>query len=136
MPKRFRYILLLLLFLIVYEVYLILLYTYQDFQINSYMDNMQSKNDTISTDIKIKEQHLASIKTNAFADKIAKMAENKKNPGEDVVFFITQKQANEYTKTPDTIAQIEENTQKIPQKTAGMTNPQKWTYYLFGVDLR
>ena len=136
MPQRFRYILLGLLFLIIYEVYLILLYTYRDFQTNSYMTDIQNRNSSITTDIQTKEQHLATIRTPAYADKITKLAQNKKDPGETVVFFISQNDNQKYTAQPDTIAQIQTQEYQTPPKTAGMTNPQKWMYYVFGVDTR
>ena len=80
MKKRYQYILFCLILLIVYEVYLVVLYKYKDFQINSYLSDILTENETIEQSIEEKKEHLAYVKTNAFLDKIAKTSQNKKNP--------------------------------------------------------
>ena len=80
MKKRYQYILFCLLILIVYEVYLVVLYKYKDFQINSYLSYIMAENGKIEESIEQKKERLAYVKTNAFLDKIAKTSQNKKNP--------------------------------------------------------
>lgn len=80
MKKRYQYILFCLLILIVYEVYLVVLYKYKDFQINSYLSYIIAENGKIEESIEQKKERLAYVKTNAFLDKIAKTSQNKKNP--------------------------------------------------------
>ncbi len=80
MKKRYKYILFCLLVLIIYEVYLIVLYKYKDFQINSYSAYVVIDNKKITESIEQKKERLAYVKTNAFLDQIAKTSQNKKNP--------------------------------------------------------
>ena len=80
MKKRYQYILFLLLLLIVYGVYLVVLYKYKDFQINSYLTFITSENKKIEITIEQKKEHRAYVKTNAFLDQVAKTSQNKKNP--------------------------------------------------------
>lgn len=105
MKKRYQYILFFLLVLIVYEVYLVVLYKYKDFQINSYLSYIVTENGKIEESIEQKKERLAYVKTNAFLDKIAKTSQNKKNPGEEVVVLVTDEEVEEY-KRIDTSKQM------------------------------
>lgn len=96
MKKRYQYILFCLLVLIVYEVYLVVLYKYKDFQINSYLSFITAENGKIEESIEKKKERLAFVKTNAFLDKIAKTSQNKKNPGEEVIVLVTNEEVEEY----------------------------------------
>lgn len=80
MKKHYQYILFVLLILIVYEVYLVVLYKYKDFQINSYIARVVYDNSEIERAIEEKKSHLAYVKTNGFLDYMAKSSQSRKNP--------------------------------------------------------
>lgn len=135
MKKRYQYILFCLLILIVYEVYLVVLYKYKDFQINSYLSYITTENEKIEESIEKKKERLAYVKTNAFLDKIAKTSQNKKNPGEEVIVLVTDEEVEEY-KRIDTNKQMIGGVKQEISKTLGMTNGGKWMYYIFHIDTR
>jgi len=135
MKKRYQYILFCLLILIVYEVYLVVLYKYKDFQINSYLSYIIAENGKIEESIEQKKERLAYVKTNAFLDKIAKTSQNKKNPWEEVVVLVTDQEVEEY-KRIDTNKQMIGGAKQEVSKTLGMTNSEKWIYYIFHIDTR
>lgn len=135
MKKRYQYILFCLLLLILYEVYLVVLYKYKDFQINSYLLSITGENKKIEESIEQKKEYLAYARTNAFLDKIAKTSQNKKNPGEEVVVLVTDEEVEEY-KRIDTNKQMVGGVGKEVLKTVGMTNGEKWVYYIFHTDMR
>ena len=136
MQKRYQYILFVLLLLIVYEVYLIVLYKYKDFQINSYITQVVQDNTQIDADIQSKKDYLAYVQTNAFLDYMAKSSQNKKNPSEDVTFFVSPEQVDEYKKIDTSKQIIGDAGAEVRSKTYGMTNPERWVYAIFHVDLR
>ncbi|MDD2916911.1 MAG: hypothetical protein PHH70_03665 [Candidatus Gracilibacteria bacterium] len=135
MKKRYQYILFCLLILIIYEMYLIVLYKYKDFQINSYLSYITNDNTKIGESIEQKKERLAYVKTNAFLDQIAKTSQNKKNPGEEAVVFVTNQEVEEYKKI-DTNKQMIGGTKQEVSPTLGMTNGEKWIYYVFHTDMR
>ncbi len=133
MKKRYQYILFCLLILIIYEVYLIVLYKYKDFQINSYLSYIISDNWKIEESIEQKKERLAYVKTNAFLDKVAKTSQNKKNPGEDAVVFVSNEEVEEY-KRIDTNKQMIGGIKQEASRTLGMNNQEKWIYHIFHID--
>jgi len=135
MKKRYQYILFWILVLIVYEVYLVVLYKYKDFQVNSYLSYITMENLQVEDSINKKKEQLAYVQTNAFLDKIAKTSQNKKNPGEEVIVLVTNEEVEEY-KRIDTNKQMIGDIKRESSRTIGMTNGQKWIYYIFHIDTR
>ncbi|MDD5376689.1 MAG: hypothetical protein PHH16_01090 [Candidatus Gracilibacteria bacterium] len=135
MKKHYQYILFFLLVLIVYEVYLVVLYKYKDFQINSYLSYITKENGKVEESIEKKKEHLAYVKTNAFLDEVAKTSQNRKNPGEEAVVLVTNEEVEEYKKI-DTNKQMIGSIKQEASKTLGMTNEEKWVYYIFHIDMR
>jgi hypothetical protein len=80
MQERFRYILALLICVIVYETYLVVYYKYQDFQVNSYITQLEQENTNTLVLIQEKKRYLASVQTNAYIDRMMKTSQNRKNP--------------------------------------------------------
>lgn len=130
MPSRFQYILALLILVIVYEVYLVVYYKYQDFQVNMYMENIEKENLRLYERIESNKDYLATIQTHAYTDRIMKSSQNRKNPGEEAIFLVDQKEVSNYV-TLDTAKIIADR--PIPSVTSWMSNRQKWGYYLFGL---
>ena len=96
MPSRFQYILALLILVIVYEVYLVVYYKYQDFQVNMYMENIEKENLRLYERIESNKDYLATIQTHAYTDRIMKSSQNRKNPGEEAIFLVDQKEVSNY----------------------------------------
>jgi hypothetical protein len=59
-----------------------------------------------------------------------KASQNRKNPGEEAIFLVDQKEVSNYVSL-DTSTII--STRAVVSPTAGMNNRQKWAYYLFGL---
>lgn len=135
MKKHYQYILFFLLILIVYEIYLVMLYKYKDFQINSYLSSITIQNGNIESSLIEKKEHLAYVKTNAFLDAVAKTSQNKKNPGEEAVILVSDQEVEEY-KRIDTNKQMIGGIKQEASKTLGMSNQDKWIYYILHTDMR
>lgn len=112
-----------------------MLYKYKDFQINSYLSSITIQNGNIESSLAEKKEHLAYVKTNAFLDAVAKTSQNKKNPGEEVVVLVTDEEVEEY-KRIDTNKQMIGWVKQEASKTLGMSNQEKWIYYIFHTDMR
>jgi hypothetical protein len=130
MPSRFQYILAVLILVIVYEVYLVVYYKYQDFQVNTYMENIEKENFRLYERIELHKDYLATIQTHAYIDRIMKSSQNRKNPGEEAIFLVDQKEVSDYVAL-DTAKIIADRPQS--SVTSGMNNRQKWAYHLFGL---
>jgi len=81
-----------------------------------------------------KRDYLAHINTNAFLDKTSKTSQNRKNPGEEVVFLVSKEDVEAYKKID--IERQMLGTEKTVSATQWMSNPQKWIYYIFRIDVR
>ena len=134
MRHKSQYILFVLILIVVYLMYLIVLYKYRDFQINSYINQLTTENQKLQDSINDKRDYLAYINTNAFLDKTAKTSQNKKNPGEDVVFLVSKEDIEAYKNIDIGKQMIETDTRVSP--TQNMSNPEKWMYYIFKIDIR
>ncbi len=63
-----------------------------------------------------------------------KGSQNRKNPGEEAIFLIDEKEVADYKKLDTT--EIILSAKKDLAKTYGMSNREKWVYYFLGVDTR
>lgn len=80
MNTRFVYILIILIGVILYEIYLIGFYKYQDFQRNTYIESLDRVNSEITKRNTEKEQLNLYIRTKAYQSYVAKATQNKKLP--------------------------------------------------------
>lgn len=134
MRTRFQYILFLLSILIVYELYLIISFKYIDIQKDLIIVNTQLDINNRKIFLQNKKDYFAYVNTNAYKDKVAKTSQNKKNPWENAIFVVTKEQADQYKKI-DIEEQI--NSEKETRwPTYLMSNPQKWIFYVFKIDIR
>ena len=131
MQSRFQFVLAALLIIIMYEVYLVVYYKYQDYQVNSYITTLETQNRAYYDAIQVKKRYLASVQTNAYVDRMMKTSQNRKNPGEEVLFLVDEKSVADYhaINTKDIITE-----RKVRSETAGMSTREKWAYYLFGIE--
>lgn len=134
MKPRYQYALALLILIAVYEMYLIVWYKYRDFQINAYIGVLNVENSKVETNIERKKRYLSYVKTNAYLDRVAKASQNRKNPGEEAVFLVDSDDVKNYAKIDVDRAIIGDN--RKPSPTIGMSNREKWFYYVFKVDPR
>lgn len=130
MQSRIRFILAALLMMIVYLVYLVVYYKYQDYQVNSYISNLEKENIRLFNHIETRKDTFSAVQTPAYIDRIMKASQNRKNPGEEAIFLVDQKEVLNY-KTLDTTQIITER--KLPSQTMGMSNQEKWIYLVFGI---
>jgi hypothetical protein len=131
MQSRIQFVLAALLCIIMYETYLVVYYKYQDYQVNTYITTLEKQNQSYFNSIAVKKKYLASVQTNAYIDRMMKTSQNRRNPGEDVVFLVDKKSVADYRpiNTSEIIAE-----RKIKSETIGMTTREKWAYYLFGIE--
>ncbi|MCK9272375.1 hypothetical protein M0P65_02400 [Candidatus Gracilibacteria bacterium] len=133
MRKKYQYILFTLIIIIVYELYLIFSFKYIDIQKDSIIVLTQKEIEQRQKDLAQKKKYFDYVNSQAYKDKVIKTSQNKKNPGEEVVFVVTKEDADLYKKI-DVDKQIyQQNEAKSP--TYNMSNRQKWIYYIFKVDL-
>lgn len=133
MRKKYQYILFTLIIIIVYELYLIFSFKYIDIQKDSIIVSTQKEIGQRQKDLAGKKKYFDYVNSLAYKDKVIKTSQNKKNPGEEVVFVVTKEDADLYKKI-DVEKQIyQQNETRWP--TYNMSNWQKWIYYIFKVDL-
>jgi cell division protein FtsB len=132
MPSRFRFILILLVAVILYELYLIGFYKYQDLRVSAYMRQLEGKNEETKNRIEAKKTYFAYISTEAYMTRMAKWSLGKQLPWEQVVNIVSEEDINSNTDI-DINARITALEKQEASPTRGMTNPEKWLYYLFNI---
>lgn len=80
MRRNYRYILVFLSLVIVYELYLIFSYKYVDLQKDVVMENIEADMRKLRSNIDEKKDYYAYINTTAYKDMMAKSSQNKRNP--------------------------------------------------------
>lgn len=130
MNSKFRYILVWLIFILIYEVYLVVYYEYEQYQTNSYVSSLEKINATIALRNEKKQDLTLYIRTNAYQSYVAKATQNKKLPGEEVTNIVDESsmKANESIDVNEVI-----NTTKAQMQSPlrNMSNPEKWRYIFF-----
>ena len=127
MASRFRYILVILIFFLIYEVYLIWYYEFQQYQTNTYVLALNEINSQI-TDRNTRKQELTLyIRTPAYQSFVAKATQNKKLPWEEVINIVDEAnlRANENINVNEVISSVQK---KEASPTRNMSNPEKWKY--------
>ena len=135
MHRHQQYILFALIALIVYLVSLILQYTYRDFEINAYRDTITQDNVRTKELVSERESERAYVQTNAYVDRIMKASQDRKDPGEDIVILVDNRDVanNQPLDVMKTISETHQTTNH--PYTQGRTNEEKWLYYVFGVQV-
>ncbi len=127
MASHFRYILVVLIFFLIYEVYLIGYYEYQQYQTNAYVSSLEEINRQINERNKRKQELTLYIRTMAYQSFVAKATQNKKLPGEEVTNIVDEAsiRSNESIDVNAVISNIQK--QEV-SPTRNMSNPEKWKY--------
>ena len=137
MKKQYTFII--LLGIMLYMIYLVLSYKYSEYRIFQYMQNLSEINETYIQQIQKSQKVLENKNTRAYKNKVLKSQQWLKNPGEEVVFLITEEKYKKYTQDiPE-----EKDQEYVPQNLldeksllSTMTIYQKWMYLLFNKDVR
>ncbi len=130
MASHFRYILVGLIFFLMYEVYLIGYYEFQQYQTNTYVDSLEEINLQITQRNEYKQELTAYIRTSAYQSFVAKATQNKKLPGEEVTNIVDEEnlKANENIDVNEIITSIQKES---ASPTKSLSNPEKWKYIYF-----
>ncbi len=129
MRTHFVYILIALVFFILYELYLIGFYKYQDFQINNFVTSLEHINDSISMKNSEKDLLNTYIRTKAYQSLVAKATQNKKLAGEDVINIVEQSDVE--GNAPIDVHQVIYDVKKENDSPMrNMTNSEKWWYVI------
>ncbi len=137
MKKRYTFIVLLCIML--YLLYLILSYKYTEYRIFHYVQELTKLNEVYLEKISDAREVLENKNTKAYKNKVLKSQQSLRNPGEEVVSFISEEKYNKYTQ------EIENNPNQISQPTnlldeesliQTMSIYEKWVYLIFGKDIR
>ena len=134
-----RYTFLALLGILLYLLYLVASYKYTEYRIYAYVQELSEANELYLKNIKETQEILEKKSTEAYKNKILKAQANRKNPGEEVVFFISEEKYKQYTQE----LQSENENQNVPQNTldeasliASMSIYERWVYFLLQKDIR
>ncbi len=96
-------------------------------------------NNSYIKNISLAQEILQYKNTKAYKNKILKSQQSLKNPGEEVVFLITEENYNKYTHNlQDAPNPLSSNTNLLDEESliGTMTIPQKWIYFIFKKDTR
>lgn len=133
MKRQYRYILVVLIGIILYELYLVFSFKYVDIQKDMIINETQKFIESKKAEIKAKNAYFAYINTIAYRDKIAKTSQNMKNPWEELIAIVSKEDVEQYKKIDIQKQMLSEKEVKSP--TYSMTNWQKWIYMIFKKDL-
>lgn len=128
-----QYLFLTLLLIILYSLYLIWSYKYQEYKINSHIDDIIQINKQIEQKIVEWNDIIDYKSSNAFKNKILKEQQWYKNKWEEVKYLTSEQIYNTYTsEIKDTITQIsKQNDNEDEQDIKNMTIYEKWINLLF-----
>jgi hypothetical protein len=127
MSSHFRYILVALIFFLIYEIYLIAYYEFQQYQTSTYVGTLEELNTKITERNQTKQELTSYIRTSAYQSFVAKATQNKKLPGEEVTNIVDEAnlESNEDINVNEVISNIQK---KESSPTRNMSNPEKWKY--------
>ncbi len=117
-------------------MYLIINYKYNEYIINSRIESIYIKNDSISKEIENKIGDIEYKNTKAYKNKVLKEEQWLKNKWENVIYLIEERKYEKYTNNPlkwtkDNIVII-----KDINIIDSMNILEKWIYLIFKKDIR
>lgn len=137
MKKQYTFVALIIIML--YMIYLVLSYKYEEYRVYKYTQSLAEINDVYISQIQTAREVLENKNTRAYKNKVLKSEQGLKSPGEKVVFLITEEKYNKYTQTQ----KIDQTSSNIPEDLLTetslidtMTIYQKWVYFLWKKDIR
>lgn len=130
MTWHFRYILVLLIAALIYEVYLVAYYEYEQYQTNAYVASLEKVNREIEERNIRKQEMTLYIRTSAYESFVAKATQNKKFPWEEVTNIVDQENMNATENLDVNTVISHARKQQESSSTKGMSNPEKWYYII------
>lgn len=129
MFSKFHYILALFLVIIVYILYLIVRFHFEQFRIDHFMTSVQQQNTEIDKRNKRKEYSEHYIHTNAYLTQVAKATQNRILPGEKLINVVEKSDidGNANVDLQEIFSRTEESAKIDPLAT--MNNLQKWQFF-------
>lgn len=116
------------LLVIIYELYLVGVYKYEEFKTNQFIISITELNAHLEAKNREKEKLNYYIRTNAYQTYVAKSTQNKKLLGEEIINIVNAQDVED--NKPVDVHEIVLDVQKKEESpTAKMTNPEKWWYY-------
>ena len=137
MKKRYTFLALLGIFL--YLLYLVGSYKYTEYKIYTKIQSIIESNSLSLKKIQETQEILEKKGTIAYKNKILKAQANRKNPGEEVVFFISEEKYKQYTQELEVDPEkkdIEKNTLDEENLIESMTIYERWIYLILQKDIR
>lgn len=119
-----------------YVLYLIVSYKYDEYRINKHIDSIISLNESLRNKIDSTKDLIEYKSSKAYINKILKQEKNKKNKAELVLLITPQKQYEKYTTDIPEIAKDSTVIAKQVNITDNMSIKQRWFYFLFKKDTR
>lgn len=131
-----QYIFLIMIVIILYISYLIITFTYREYEINSHIEYIIELNDKVKEKNKQALEVIKYKKSKAYQNKILKEQQSFKNKWEKVIYITTEKKYNKFTKEvlpkKDSLNSANEKDSFINS----MTVYEKWLFFLFKKDFR
>lgn len=120
----------------VYVIYLIVSYKYDEYKINNHINNIIILNESLRTKIDDTKELIDYKSSKAYINKILKQEQNKKNTNEQVLIVTPQQQYEKYTNDLPNIEEVIVSTPNQVQIIDNMSIKQRWIYFLFKNDTR
>ncbi len=135
MQKR-QYIFLWLVFILLYLSFNIFQFEYRKYTISSYIKEQSNVIKNIKEYLEETTITLRYVNTKAFKNKILKSDEWMKMKGEEVIILTSEKIYNKFA-WKQIIQNVEMNKEKKEHNiTSGMTNFEKWVYFLLNKNIK
>ncbi|MCH8518438.1 hypothetical protein LAT59_01615 [Candidatus Gracilibacteria bacterium] len=139
MKKQYALTILIVIFL--YLLYLVISYTYNDYRVGMYIEEIQNTNAQLLENIIETERELEQKTTLAHKNKVLKTEQGLRNRNEEVLFLISEERYRMFTEEqsielPRSERTINERIGDTENLIASMTIYERWMYFLFGQDIR
>jgi len=131
-----QHIILIPVIIMLYVIYLIISYKYDEYKIDRHIDSIVSLNESLRSKIETTKELIEYKSSKAYINKVLKQEKNQKNKAEIVLLITPQKEFEKYTSD---IPEINSDIQVIPKQiniTDNMSIKQRWMYFLFKNDTR
>lgn len=131
-----QYPIIILVVLLLYVLYLIGMHKVQEYKIRSNIEYIAELNTSIKELNEKYKKEIEYKQTLAFKNKMKKENSHKKNVWEIVIVLKGEKEYDKYARGITLEEQVIDIRTKSPEeiKIEGMTIPQRWKYFLFGVE--
>lgn len=131
-----QYIFLGMIGMILYIIYLIISFSYREYQINSHIEYIADLNSDIKEQITTTQELIEYKWSKAYKNKVLKEHQSMKNKWEQIVYITTEENYKKYTETAALEIKEIQLEEEVNSLVNSMSVYQKWIYFLFGRDIR